>query len=389
VKATTDVATLREVVEWCARTAMTRPTAPILAAVAISATEDALGLAATDLNAWATGEVAASVTEPDRFAVSARLLEQVCKAMPRNGRVDLVAEDGRSLQVSAGALRARLPLLPVEDFPGAPALPSATGTLSAALLHRQLESAAAVGQPFVAESLGKAAVVLQANGDRLVVASTDSRRLLVAELPWISGGPAEPITVPILRDAVKALADACRGAGAEDATLALPTGDLGTATISAGRRSLAVRIGTGVLPYEAILKMAPTEGRTVVADVSDLADLIKRVSVMAEVNEARFRQVTVIIGDGQLCIRASGQAADLADAVAVDHSPEWDSDPWDVAVNPAYLAELLAALPAPRVLITATTARKAMSIGPAGDTEHPVFALVMPIRPPTKDGATP
>lgn len=99
------------------RAIATRTTLPVLSNVLIETEDDHLRTAATNLEIGVTTRIAASIEQPGRITVDARLLGEFVNTLP-SGEVQLVVDPARlSLTVQSGRDKAAINGIDAEDFP--------------------------------------------------------------------------------------------------------------------------------------------------------------------------------------------------------------------------------------------------------------------------------
>lgn len=384
MRATIDAASLRELADFCARIVPAKPHTPILAAVHLGFTADGLTGTVTDYDTFGRATAPVVTDTETTLAVSARLLAQVATAVAGKGnaRVELEHDPGGRLRLACRSMRAALPVLPVEDFPAWPAQePSRLRAVAGALLAPALEHAlAAAARDDTLPNLY--AVLLESTPGGLRVVATDRYRCPVAELPWLEP-PADRdhSTVLVTRPAAAVMARSAKAA--ERVMLGFPGGEDGKTVLfgTPGRVVLSRLLDNAFPKYRTLFPDGA--GRTWTADSDDLAALAKSVGDLSEgrsdEGERRVRLLRATVGGGQLTVTAEGDS-EAAGSIDVEHSPEWDHDPWVFGVNAAFLADAVAAIPCPRVKFTQTTASKPLLVGPDGDATYTASGLLMPIR---------
>lgn len=119
---------LAEAVTWVARGLPARPPVPVLAGILLEASDDGtLTLSAFDYEVSARVTVAAEVTEAGTVLVLGRLLADISRNLPARP-IDLATE-GNKVQVTCGASRFSLLMMPSDDYPTLPSSPEPTGTV--------------------------------------------------------------------------------------------------------------------------------------------------------------------------------------------------------------------------------------------------------------------
>lgn len=376
-----------DAVAWVARNLPARPTAPVLAGVLLTGTDDGLVISGFDYEVSAEVRVAAEIASTGSILVSGRLLSDITRALPAKP-VDISVEGTRVL-LNCGSAKFSLPTMAVEDYPTLPALPEETGVLSADLFSE------AIGQ--VAVAAGKddtlpmlTGIRLEISGDKVVLAATDRFRLAVRELTWsTSGGGADAaVLVP-----AKTLAEAAKaGTTGTEVHVALGSGPtVGTEGLlgirSDGKRSTTRLLDAEFPKFRQLLPAEHTAIATV--GVAELTEAIKRVALVAD----RGAQVRMEFSEGHLQLSAGSEDTGRAEE---ELPVEFAGEPLTIAFNPTYLTDGLGALHSSRVSFGFTTSNKPAVLRPvpeegtepvsgtgpfpAQDTEY--VYLLMPVRLP-------
>lgn len=366
MKVRVEQAEFSEAIGWTARTLPARPASPVLAGVKISASDDRLVLSAFDLEVSAKSDVDAAVSEPGVAVVSGRLLADIAKALPHQP-VEFALEGSR-VSVKCGRSTFGLPTLPTEDYPELPKLPPTAGEVPSDVF------AAAVAQVAIAASRDDTLPVLtgirvELLGDSLTMAATDRYRLAVREIPWT------PAAADIEENALvkaKQLADLGRSLGHSGSVkIALGQVDDGRIGFTSAGRELVTRLLHGEFPkYRQLL---PSEAHTItVTDSNDLMESVKRVKLVAA---DRTSPIRLSFNDGEVLLRA-GTGDDAQASEALECSIE--GDPIEIAFNPDYLLDGLAALDSDQVRLSFTTPMKPAVLS-SGDSDSYRY-LLMPVR---------
>src|SRR5437763_11331425 len=218
---------LADAVAWAARSLASRPTLPVLAGLLLRVDGDQLSVSGFDLEASTEVDLEVTAGAARQSLVSGRLLADITRALaPRT--VD-VTVDGSRLSIACGSAKFTLPMMPVDDYPKLPMMPTTAGTATGA------DFATAVAQVAVAAGRDDTlpmltGVRLEIDGDKLTLAATDRYRLAVRELGWSPNDPtsaAAQVLVPArtLADAAKSLAQS------DELTIALSAGGTGEGII--------------------------------------------------------------------------------------------------------------------------------------------------------------
>jgi DNA polymerase-3 subunit beta len=380
---------LADAVAWTARALPARPAVPVLAGMRLAAGER-LSLSSFDYDVSARASIEVTTEEEGTILVSGRLLAEITRSLP--ARPVQIAADGTRATLTCGSATFTLLTMPVEDYPTLPEMPPAAGSIGSDAF------ASAVNQSATAASRddtlpGLTGVRIEIDGETLTLVSTDRYRLAVRELRW---NPTRPgLSASVLVPA-RALIDTARSltSGAEvQIALALPgdeAGQGGDGMIGfegGGRRTTTRLLGGEFPPYQSLLPAsAAAIGELATAPFSEA---VKRVALVAERNTA----LRLSFAPGQAVLEAG--TGDEAQAVEVleasyefsgegEHAADggFGPDGLEVAFNPQYLLDGLAAIDSDTARLSFTKPGKAVLItgkpGPDGQTDYRY--LLMPIR---------
>ncbi len=372
---------LADAVVWTARSLPARPPMQVLLGLLLEVDDESLSVSAFDYEVSSRISVPATVSQPGRVLVPGKLLAEIVRSLPAQP-VDLRVEGARVV-LTCGSARFTLPLLPVEDFPALPELPARTGSLSSDVF------AAAVGQVALAAGRDDTLPVLtgvriELEGDQLTFAATDRYRLAVRTMTWRpeEQGLSATALVPArtLSETAKALTGGAEvtlalsttGSGAGDGMIGFEGGPAGSL------RRTTSRLLEGEFPkYRSLL---PSESSaTARVSTGVLVEAVKRVALVTT------RNAPVRLGfsaDG-LVLEAGG--ADDAQATERLECAWEGGDPLQIAFNPAYLLDGLAAVDSDETTLSFTgPTRPAVLTGKADGDINPALAdyryLLMPVR---------
>jgi DNA polymerase-3 subunit beta len=376
---------LADAVAWAARSLASRPTLPVLAGLLLQVDGDQLSVSGFDLEASTEVDLEVPAGAPGQALVSGRLLADITRALPPHP-VD-VTVDGSRLAIACGSAKFTLPMMPVDDYPKLPLMPTTAGTVTGA------EFATAVAQVAVAAGRDDTlpmltGVRLEIDGDRLTLAATDRYRLAVRELGWTPADPtaaAAQVLVP-----ARTLADAAKSLAQSDTlTIALSAGGAGEGIIgfSGTTNGRASRATTRLLdatfpPYRSLL---PSEwASSAEIGVPGLVEAVKRVALVTERNSP----VRMEFGDGMVSLTAGGDDEGRAEEQL---EVSYEGDAITTAFNPQFLLDGLGALTSgtARMLFTSSTKPVVLRPAEAGTADDGTGAaaaeytyLIMPVRLP-------
>lgn len=375
-----------DAVAWTARTLPSRATThmQVLAGLLLDATGDALRVAAFDYEVAAQCEVDATVSEEGRALVNGKMLADIARSLPA-APVDLEI-DGSRLAVRCGTARFALPMLPVDDYPTLPSMPTTVGTIEGPVF------AAAVAQVAVAAGRDDTLPVLtgikvEIDGKRMTLAATDRYRLAARDVDWspVDGQVETAALIPAktMQDVAKTLA------GSGTVTVALGNGPSGEtlAGFACGRKQTTTRLLDGKFPpYRKLLP--DTSPLIAQVDIPPLSAAAKRVALVAPKTapvQLTFRGPDT---SGELNGTLTLEAGQGSEAQASETLPVvYDGPELTVAYNPAYLLDALNAVEGDVARfgwvsaedMQVSAAKPSLLTGPDGDLADYRY-LLMPIR---------
>lgn len=365
---------LAEAVTWVARGLPARPPVPVLAGVLIEATEEGtLTLSAFDYEVSAKVTVAAEVAEPGTVLVLGRLLADISRSLPQHP-VD-VATEGNKVQVTCGASRFSLLLMPADDYPTLPTSPEPSGTVAGDVFTQ------AVAQVSVAADRGDTLPILtgvrvEIEGENVTLLATDRYRLAQRELKW---NPASPVASYVALVPARTLSETARALGAAgtiQVALGSSAGGDGLIGFEAGQRRATTRLLDGEYPKVSSIFPTSTD-TTAVVRTAELVEAVKRVALVAE----RTTPVRLQFGDDQVTIEAgTGEDAQASEAVECALT----GPAVETAFNPGYLLDGLGAVGTEFTRLSFTQpSRPAVITGQAeleGDDDRAYRYVLMPVR---------
>ncbi|MEY9930912.1 DNA polymerase-3 subunit beta [Catenulispora sp. GP43] len=387
--------TISEAVAWTARSLPSRPAAPVLSGLLFQADQSQTGdstvtLCGFDYEVSARAEVRAEVAEPGRILIHGKLLADIAKSLP-NRPVEFATE-GSKLLLSCGSTRFSLQTLPVEDYPGLPAMPEATGSVMASgFAGAVAQVAIAAGRDDTIPML--TGIRVEIEGEKLTLVATDRFRLAIRELPWKPerADVSETALIPY-----KVLADTARAlAGGDWVRLALADGGLGDGLIgfesargaaegAGGSRTMTSRLLAGeFVKYRSLLPEAYTT--TAMVETAAFLEAAKRVALVAE----RTSPIKLAFIQGEVTLEAgSGDEAHASEAVEA----VLDGEDISVSYNPSYLLDGLAALDTPYAQLSFTEptrptvlmGRAALDVPAQPDFRY----LMLPLKVPSQQPAS-
>ncbi len=344
------------------RAVSTRATVQILAGILLRAENGELELAATDMELSLRTSLDAQIEDGGSVVVPGRTLLDIARLLPADEvQITHVPEEG-VVEIVCGPHRSRLHTYSAEDFPRLPDVDAApTFTVDSEAL---LETVAQVSRSASRDESRPVltGILARFEGGKLVMAATDSYRLAVKETQLPSEAPELEAIIP-----ARALTELARVAG--DATeLELGVHE-NQVVFRVPRVVLTTRRIDGQFPN--VKQLLPeTFEHIVVLPRSELLDVVRRVSVMAQRNSPlRLR-----FAEGEL--RISAQTVDVGEATeAIPAS--FTGDPLEIGFNPEFLRDGIESVPSDEVrLKLISPLRPGLITGEADDYSY----LIMPIR---------
>lgn len=336
-------------VNWTTHIIPSRPAMPILAGVKIDAADGLMNLSVFDYDVTARHHIEATVDDPGTIVVLGKLLSDIAKNLPAE-KTTLVTE-GTRLLIRSGKARFSLQLMPESDYPELPQVPQVLGQVDAETFsHAVTQAAVSVardeGRPILT------AILMEFEGDKVMMTSTDRFRLSQITFSWT---PADP--------SVKAKAQV-RGSLLRDIARFMDTTQNVTLDFDPETHNLmgienAGRVSTTQLiegDFPAVRTLFRDEYPIqAVVNRQELLDALHRVSLVTDGNAT----VRCHFAEDELTLSAG--AADESQASEVIAS-DLDGEEITVAFNPGYLVDGLKAFDEPYVRIKMTDALKAVEI---------------------------
>jgi DNA polymerase-3 subunit beta len=364
---------LADAVAWTAKSLPSRPSVPVLAGVMLRVSDGRLTVSGFDYEVSSQVSTEVQADADGAALVSGRLLAEITKALPAKP-VD-VAAVGSHLELVCGSARFTLPTMPVEDYPTLPEMPGTAGTVEAGVF------AAAVSQ--VALAAGRddtlpllTGVRIELEGSTMTLLATDRYRLAIKELQWRPDTPEASLQALV---PAKTLADTAKTLGplGGDVTVALSRGGVGEGMIGfvGGTRRTTSRLLDGDFPK--VRNLLPDHHNAQArVQVSALVEVVRRVALVAE----RTTPVRLSFSEDGLVVEAGGtEDARASEAMECGY----EGEPMQVAFNPGYLLDGLAALDGPVAVLSLTEPRKPAVLSAAGEDGEIISGyryLIMPIR---------
>jgi DNA polymerase-3 subunit beta len=345
-----------------ARAASTRTTVQVLAGLLLRAGEGRLELAATDMEISLRSSLEASVESEGAVVVPSKLLADLVRLLPADD-VSIEHRSGEGVvEIVSGAATYRLHTYNAEDFPR---LPDASSVeLMTVDADAVLETAGRVSRAASRDESRPVltGILVRFEGEKLIMAATDSYRLAVKETTMGSGGPDLDAIVP-----ARALGELTRiaqsGGGLEIGVLE------NQVVFTTDGILLTTRRIEGQFPnYRQLLP--ETFEHELALPREELLEVVRRVSVMAQ----RNAPIRLRFAEGELTV--SAQTQDVGEARETMPAP-YAAEPLEIGFNPEFLRDGVESVEGDEVrLKLISSLRPAVIQGEGDDFSY----LIMPIR---------
>jgi DNA polymerase III subunit beta len=345
-----------------ARAASTRTTVQVLAGLLLRAGEGRLELAATDMEISLRSSLEASVESEGAVVVPSKLLADLVRLLPAD-EVSIEHRSGEGIvEVVSGAATYRLHTYNAEDFPRLP--DASTVELMSVDADAVLETAGRVSRAASRDESRPVltGILVRFEGEKLIMAATDSYRLAVKETGMGSGGPDLDAIVP-----ARALGELTRiaqsGGGLEIGVLENQVIFTTDGILLTSRRI------EGQFPnYRQLLP--ETFEHELALPREELLEVVRRVSVMAQ----RNAPIRLRFAEGELTV--SAQTQDVGEARETMPAP-YAAEPLEIGFNPDFLRDGVESVEGDEVrLKLISSLRPAVIQGEGDDFSY----LIMPIR---------
>jgi DNA polymerase-3 subunit beta len=344
-----------------ARAVSTRGAVQVLGGILLRVEDGRLTLAATDMEISLRSSLGGEVAGDASVVVPGRLLTDLVRLLP-DETVTLSHDEGDGvLSVTSGSHSSRLNVYSAEDFPRLPPLDVALHRIDAKAL---LETIDKVGRAASRDESRPVltGILVRFEGERLVMAATDSYRLAVKETPLEGGGPDLEAIIP-----ARALQELVRIAGGSDEV------ELGVhenhVIFSAGDVWLTSRRIDGQFPnYKQLLPESfEIEIETPRAP---LLEVVRRAGLMAQ----RNAPLRLRFAEGELTVSAQTQdVGEATESIPIDFSGE----ELEIGFNPEFLRDGLDAVAGDTVRLKLINRLRP---GLVAAPEESFWYLIMPIR---------
>jgi DNA polymerase III subunit beta len=341
-----------------------KTTIPVLSHLLLTAREDRIHLAATDLDVSLTSWCEAEVKREGAIAVQAKKLVEIIRSLTGE-EVLLVLDEPRELTIRAARSRFKIHGLSPDDFPTLPVVDEGRRvSLPFADFRRMIAKILfAVSAEESRFQLNGALLKLKDGGIELV--ATDGHRLALVEGGLESAGGEDAVLVPR-----KALQELQRLEG--EGRLEYRRGEHHLSFLL-GRRELICRILEGTFPdYERVI--AKDNDKKALFERKPLADAVQRVALLTG---DRARAVRLQFSPEQMVISAANpDLGEATEEVACDYQgPELR-----LGINPDYLSQFLAAVETERIRLELKDENTQCVGYPQDGTDTRYLCVIMPMR---------
>jgi DNA polymerase-3 subunit beta len=344
-----------------ARAVSSRSAVQVLSGILLRAEEGRLTLAATDMEISLRVSIPGEVSGDAAVVVPGRLLTDLVRLLPADS-VTLAHEEGDGvLEVTSGGHSSRLNVYSAEDFPRLPPLDVSLQEIETAAL---LEAIEMVGRAASRDESRPVltGVLVRFDGDRLIMAATDSYRLAVKETALTEASPELDAIIP-----ARALQELARlAAGTESVEVGVHENYV---IFSAGAAWLTSRRIDGQFPnYKQLLPEAFEAEITL--ERERLLEVVRRAGVMAQ----RNAPLRLRFADGELTISAQTQdVGEATESLEVDFAGE----EIEIGFNPDFLRDGLEAVSSDTIQFKLINRLRP---GLIASPDESFWYLIMPIR---------
>lgn len=341
-----------------------KSTIPVLSHLLLTARDDKLHLAATDLDVSLTSWSEAEVKEEGGIAVQARKFIEIARALVGD-EVTLVQDDPKILSILAGKSRFKIHGLLQEDFP---TLPNPEGGAQVELPFRDFQRM--ISKVLFAVSAEESrfqlnGALLKLKDGSLELVATDGHRLALVETAREGLAGHDGVLVPR-----KALQELLRFESGEELAFARGEHHL---SFKVGRRELICRVLEGTFPeYEKVLARAIDKRASF--DRKSLGEVVHRVALLTG---DRARAVRLEFSPNQMVVSAANP--DLGEAVE-EMECEYDGEEFSVGINPDYLGQFISAVDTEKISLDLKDENSQCVGSPVDGPDQRYLCVIMPMR---------
>src|ERR671919_458269 len=335
----------------------------VLSGILLRGDEGRLTLAATDMEISLRATIAGDISGDGAVVVPGRLLTDLARLLPDDS-VTLTHEEGDGVLVlTSGSHSSRLNVYSAEDFPRLPPTDVPLHVISAPALLGTIDKVARAASRDESRPV-LTGILVRFEGDKLVMAATDSYRLAVKETALEASGPDLDAIIP-----ARALQELGRlASGVDEVRLGVHENHV---IFGAGDVWLTSRRIDGQFPNYKQLLPESFEAE-VTTPREPLLQVIRRAGVLAQ----RNAPLRLRFAEGELGVSAQTQdVGEAHETLPVDYAGE----PLEIGFNPDFLRDGLEAVSGEAVqLKLINPLRPGLIVSP----DESFWYLIMPIRLP-------
>jgi DNA polymerase-3 subunit beta len=351
-----------------------RTTIPILSCIKLAGEPDGVHLATTDMDVFYDEPVPAEGCEPWLGCVDAARAAAFAQSLPAGSALTLTVV-GDWLTLAAGRTRARLSVLPADEFPvSSSRQASVTFDLDAAALLAAVD--------FVEPCVGSEQTRYYLCGAHLdpdgLLVSTDGTRMaihrLAASLPALDG-----VSVIVPAKALKLLPPLLKGF-TDVVTVAVAPNRI---SFSGGSWTLASKLIDGAYPEWR--RVVPARSREpIVVERLALRTAVDRIVAVCRRPQVKTTAIRLRLAERELVVSATEPAeVEVETGIPVETGP----GEAEIGLSVRYLAEVLAVLEGERVELHVPSGWGGIWVCTAGETENGI--VIMPVRLPQRTDKEP
>lgn len=341
-----------------------KTTIPVLSHLLLTAREDRLNLAATDLDVSLTSWCEADVKGEGGIAVQAKKLVEIIRSLTSED-VQLVQEEQRVLTIRAGKSRFKIHGLSPDDFPTLPSVEDSRAVEIPFADFRRMVAKILFAVSAEESRFQLNGALLKLKNGSLEMVATDGHRLALVEGGLEGSGDEDSVLVPR-----KALQELQRLEG--DGNLSYRRGEHHL-SFRLGKRELICRILEGTFPdYERVI--AKDNDKKVLFNRKQLGEAVARVALLTG---DRARAVRLQFATDQMVVSAANP--DLGEAV--EEVPcDYDGPEFRVGINPDYLSQWLSAVETEKVRLELKDENTQCVGYPLEGPDTRYLCVIMPMR---------
>ena len=341
-----------------------KTTIPVLSHLLLTAREDKLHLAATDLDVSLTSRCDAEVKREGGIAVQAKKLVEIIRSLTTE-EVLLAQDEPRELSIRAGRSRFKIHGLSPDDFPTLPLVEESRQVSLSFTDFRRMIAKILFAVSAEESRFQLNGALLKLKDGSLEMVATDGHRLALVEGGLETSGGDDSVLVPR-----KALQELQRLEG--DGKLEYRRGEHHL-SFRLGRRELICRILEGTFPdYERVI--AKDNDKKILFERKPLAEAVQRVALLTG---DRARAVRLQFATDQMVISAANP--DLGEAVE-EVTCDYDGPEFRLGINPDYLTQFLAVVETERVRLELKDENTQCVGYPHEGPDTRYLCVIMPMR---------